>query len=810
MRIKSLEFENHTRLGTFKINLDHPVISIVGKNGSGKSFLISEMHPYGTSARGSSTYSVIKGESGYKKIVFVDEDVEYEIIHEYTPNKNDGHSAKSYINIIKNGIREELNPTGNGNQFKDEVKKYFNFDHKTMNSSHISFKTNGLTESSSKNRRDVLADIVQTRDIERMTKNCIVEHKTIMNLLQRLNDKRSNDSMGTTEQLKLSLDECNKNLTINNISLDQKKNELVKLVEDIEIKNKFGNDNKELINKAIVLLNQYNKNTINELDLYTKHIKNDIARLSNDIYKLNQEYEYKSNIISLQNIRLELIQNRDISSKTALEIVSKLDKYLIHKDTPNDYKHAINALESILKDINTIKGCIYINTATDLVDSLINMKSRYDILKSFIDEYNVKYINSEGGKVYNVDPCESRCELYRRFVESSEFVNTNRTKADEYDKELKEIQYDMDTLKILPSSDTWTNIVNLHKLIFTEQGIKILHMDNDVNNFIRHLTRGDYINTIKNMYEHMKDLINQYEYQVNNIKDYDNKIANYNSIITETIDKSILETLKADINNTNNELSKLNSIKLPNEFEISDIVNTKYYYITKAELINLQNTLANITDKTDNDIILLKSHIKSLEDNNKDIIYKIANLERTIEDRKEIENEYLKLDKEKTLFGRCRYILEKEIPLILLNNSLQFIEKQTNSILQENNIDIQISILVNGSDIEISAIVNNIEIPDISRLSSGELCLVSLIMNACVLNLTGYTILCLDEIDANLDIVNRKKFNQITMSLINTLDINQIICISHSIESQSMSAFRIAIGDIEELGLNLNKNGIRI
>ena len=146
--------------------------------------------------------------------------------------------------------------------------------------------------------------------------------------------------------------------------------------------------------------------------------------------------------------------------------------------------------------------------------------------------------------------------------------------------------------------------------------------------------------------------------------------------------------------------------------------------------------------------------------------------------------------------------MEKEIPLIMLNNVLSFIEKQTNILLDENNIPINIEITVDDINIMISASVNDIEIADISQLSSGELCLVSLIMNACVLTLTGYKVFCLDEIDANLDIINRKKFNQIIDSLLATLEIDQIICISHSVESASDTAYRIVIGDIEGISLN--------
>ena len=194
--------------------------------------------------------------------------------------------------------------------------------------------------------------------------------------------------------------------------------------------------------------------------------------------------------------------------------------------------------------------------------------------------------------------------------------------------------------------------------------------------------------------------------------------------------------------------------------------------------------------------------IKTLEKRNYSIITERVNIQRIIEDKIKVEQEYNSLDKDRVALSRVRVIMEKEIPLIMLNNVLSFIEKQTNILLDENNIPINIEITVDDINIIISASVNDIEIADISQLSSGELCLVSLIMNACVLTLSGYKVFCLDEIDANLDIINRKKFNQIIDSLLATLEIDQIICISHSIESASDTAYRIVIGDIDGISLS--------
>ena len=154
MRIISLEFVNHVKLGTFKMKWDNSIISIVGANGSGKSFLLSSVHPYGSSDRYNKAYPVIPEKPGYKKIVYDVNNVIYETIHEYVPHKNT-HKCKSYLNRIIDGKVEELNPTGNVEIYKDLVYKHLKFNSDIFDIGFISFKANGITGTPT-NRRNVL------------------------------------------------------------------------------------------------------------------------------------------------------------------------------------------------------------------------------------------------------------------------------------------------------------------------------------------------------------------------------------------------------------------------------------------------------------------------------------------------------------------------------------------------------------------------------------------------------------------------------------------------------------------------------
>jgi hypothetical protein len=798
MIIYELEFENHVKLGNFKIQLDSPIVSIVGKNGSGKSFLLSELHPYPSSNRYSSAYSIIKGVSGYKRIIYKDNDIFYEIIHEYTPNNREGHSAKSYFNIIKNGVTEELNPTGNGNFFKDLVKKYLKFDHKTFNSSHISFKTNGLTESSAKNRRELLSDIVETREVESMTRNCIIEYRTVNNMLNKIKDGRSGDISGTVDELKHKLKELDSEESTNNFKMDAMK---LSIEEDKKTLTQYDNlkeDNIEDINACLDALSMFsdNETVINRYNIKIEN-ENAINRLFSDITSRKDKYYKEVSLYQTKLNKEEWINKCDITRLEASNKRSKLSLYVNPKYMENLSIELIEPLKAIIDAINRVKNCSYNYASKNVIDIMKEQEEEKHVLEHFIAEYNKKYNNSEGGKEYEVEPCPSNCELYQRYVTDAKWVKENANSFKMSEESLAIINSDIELLKPLKLLYNQLHIIDK----YTNKTMTDLHLNKDESFFINSLTDGEYIISVYTLKTNIEDLINNILSLENSIKDYDIKLDSIKHI---NLDVENPDILLEEIDKLEKDLKAIKTHNV--EFNINPyLLNTKYAYMTKNALKQHYNALKEANMNYNKITLRISSDemsIKTLEKRNYAIITERVNIQRIIEDKIKVEQEYNSLDKDRVALSRIRTIMEKEIPLIMLNNVLSFLEKQTNILLDENNIPINIEITVDDINILISASVNDIEIPDISQLSSGELCLVSLIMNACVLTLSGYKVFCLDEIDANLDIINRKKFNQIIDSLLATLEIDQIICISHSIESSSDTAHRIVIGDIDGISLN--------
>ena len=93
-------------------NRENKICLIVGRNGIGKTSILSCLTPFATLGNldvRNNNPLIINKKQGYKNIVIIDNDRnEIDIQHIYMPN-GDTHTIKSYLKL--NG--DELNPNGN-------------------------------------------------------------------------------------------------------------------------------------------------------------------------------------------------------------------------------------------------------------------------------------------------------------------------------------------------------------------------------------------------------------------------------------------------------------------------------------------------------------------------------------------------------------------------------------------------------------------------------------------------------------------------------------------------------------------------
>ena len=788
MRIISLEFVNHVKLGTFKMKWDNSIISIVGANGSGKSFLLSSVHPYGSSDRYNKAYPVIPEKPGYKKIVYDVDGVLYETIHEYVPHKNT-HKCKSYLNRIVNNNTEELNPTGNVEIYKDLVYKHLKFNSDIFDIGFISFKANGITGTPT-NRRNVLESTVDMSLLNKMKYN-VATLSSSQGALVTISKKKQQELLeyGTVESIKERIDkyradkvifekkiqEIDSNINATRSSLEGLEQLDEAILPSISIL--IETLSKTSLNDYNELLNAYNEARA-KLDSISKR-SDDLSRIKNEI---NDSMLMQKNKVELE----EALKKKNEFSKSLFD---KLNKYITNPDL-----FGVQNAEKVMSDFIKILGYVEkLSTpirVADINELIKNKNTEIEEMQSLINKFE-RALDLSDGKSYTVpyaDNCNT-CELYRKFIKTGEFIKNNQRAYDSNKDIIKTIKYDtvlLDNIKAVGSS-VWSNDMSI---IFTPEVINRYGLK-DINDFLSKNNSPDvlqsFINAIKDTYYdylRSKEEASQLSF---NISETVSRIRNI-AFDLEEVEKE-LELLKTD-------LAKYKSIA---ESRVSDInIPDKYKYFRVHDLIKLSNDINTSRTKIKehtvryNELLSERKEIESkIESNTKDRI----TLEIKLSELESISKELNKFLEDKEIISRCREIIDKNIPIMLLENNLKFLQDMTNEILAENNIPIQIEIDINNNVIVIPCTIEESLVPDASMLSAGETCLVSLILNTCILHLLGYNIMCLDEIDANLDVERRKQFNNIVVTIMAKLDIDQICCISHNISSTIDSATIIQIGE---------------
>lgn len=235
MRIVRLILENFAPIlagtGKERIELDlsasnNLVNVLIGKIGSGKTYILSHLQPFstvGTLDPRNVDDPIIEGKDGYKEIVYQNGSDLYKIYHTYTWTKK-SHAKKSYIE--KNG--EELNPNGNASTFQECVLAEFGIDPSFLRLIRIGPNVTNFIQMKTAERKQYIAALLKETEIY------LLLHK-----------KWSAELKELTAKVNVLL---NKLHTIGDLSLDEMKEQLGEIEDQRRIaKEKADDINQNLI-----------------------------------------------------------------------------------------------------------------------------------------------------------------------------------------------------------------------------------------------------------------------------------------------------------------------------------------------------------------------------------------------------------------------------------------------------------------------------------------------------------------------------------------------------------------------------------
>ena len=809
MRIVRSKFVNFVHLGNVEFTSDEEIVAFLGKNGSGKSTLLFALNPDPSSDRYITTYPAMKGLHAYKELVYSDGHKQYIIKVEYVPKK-DKHSAKCYFDIIdEHGERKELNPTGHVDFYKDLVNKYLNFNNSVAEVSYIYLNNNGLVTATPKRRKEIAESTIDVKLLKNMQKNAIEGMKESKATKNALNDQlyRAADYIGSVEEAKKRIneieDELNNELKKQSELSTEKINRELRLSEiksDVNVSRKSI----EYMFNSIARVNKntdFHANTFADIQSYIKEVMHnfDIVYMDQKTYKDKLEnIERQANIRDMIETNKEKIRDCTLANKAIELNLNKLLKVEITEDITKSIRGLNKSLEVISSDLEVSQNIE--NEIKDIEESI-------DKLNRFRIEYEMKLNKSDDRLDVSSfsklsDSC-NRCPLYNEIIVTKEFLQNNRDKYENSENELYELR-ETKTKLVIYYNAVKEIIETLSKFIKESEMIR-MGLSN-INSAARNISSNPNINYAEFIIGLSEDIS---EYTSNNFTiGISKKLIDMNPL--EDIDLSEIETIKIILSQKTNLLNSLVQLKqtlLDNLEDFDSVLSYKSDYLTSssedlAQILYKIDNYSSIKERFEHTINELGRQINESNKRFRDLTDERAMLERGIKEYESVSDVLKDANAKFEFFSRSKELLLKRIPLSLLENNLRFMESVTNRILSENNINIQIRIEATSNEINIPYIVNDSEVEDIRLCSQGETCLLSLLLNACMVHITGYGIMYLDEIDANLDEINRKKFNNIIYSILNLLNIKQIFGISHNISSNISSAKKFGLGDVSELSIN--------
>lgn len=834
MVIEYIKLENFSNIySSFKskcIEIDfskrkNKIVLITGPNGSGKTSILSTLHPFATNGnldiRDNSSL-ILKGENGYKEI-HISNDGDYYIIKHYYTHKNDTHSVKSYIE--KNG--EELNENGNVTSFKEIISNELEIEMDYLKLIRLGNNVTNFIDLKSTDRKAFMGQIISEVEVylkyfKKVTLKMRETKSVISHLLDKI-DKLAISDKSDIEKLQKHLkkkmsgmeEEINRlkeSLTVVNYNIEGYDSPLI-IEESIKTATKT-------LNKLEKTMSDYNpKWTVDDWKKYIDKLSKEIIKdeatveiMSNKIQELlNSKNSKLSELDEIDRELSKVSNNSEVNELTT--IISNLKNTIEKRAKENglvDYKppctkDELNELLITLDSCNDIldtvygfgiepikKACEYISCGTNISSYISDnnerrIKNKLQATSEYIyNWYTDKY------HIPKIDCKDLTCPMLHFYREISELAS-----------EIPDVVIEDETF-ITYSKMAYTNIrtiidkITEHKLVLSKLPLDIQNMF-VLKNMVENITKLKPIYDKKTLFSLMSQ-VTEYELQQDDLA----KLTEY---------KDRLKLVKKSIGNSDyfsnkreslvDELSNLSqSIKVLQEeiYALKDNILNK-----KSKIDELDEFLISLETKKeteDNLMELLNSRnkLKSLNSEKEQITSSLSNL--TFEYRK-IENEYNsnnirlssfieyseELSKYRQLYDEMdlvrRSLSSKEgIPLFYQQIYLKDVQEIANNLLDivyDGDLFIE-NFEPTADDFKIPFVTKDTSISDVSFASQGERSFISLAISFALINqsISKYNVVLLDEIDATLDTRNREKFIQILETQLDMIDGEQIFLISHN------------------------------
>lgn len=568
------------------------------------------------------------------------------------------------------------------------------------------------------------------------------------------------------------------------------------------------------------------ENEAKQLQLKTQKLQS-LTNDENYSDLLNKSRELKNNIGEYKKI-IDMIGIEDITILTKEEYIDGLNVLKEIKDTVDVFRASASYSE-IECAINYINNNIKIEIEIDEVNKKIeSINNQISSNKIEIDKYkNLLLILNDLSlrpKECNIDSCPFIKSALEAKKQNPEIMIDKIGKEINYlEKELKSYITKKEYL-----GNVFESINFLNRILRSINGYKhILKklpngvMFSDKNEFIRRLAQGNNFNEINDLYQYMNyaNIIELYNTDYKALQEINTQLIKYAS------KKDIIDSIKNDMdalvektNNITHDIEENRNTISDNKKTIDDINKKLTKYDTLGKMLKEYNGIKESNNSITNKYNTLYESMNKINvllqeiENNQ---HKISNINIALnplnKDRDRINHsinllhEYLKeLELYTTKYDKVETIRHyasptKGIQNIFMEIYMNKIIDMSNQLLSMlfNNEYVLLPFVITADEFRIPCQGSGILNDDISSMSTAQKCMISMIISFTLLynSSSKYNIMRLDEIDGFLDTNNRLYFTVLLDQIMELLECEQCIIISHNNELDTENADIILLDD---------------
>ena len=790
-----------------------------GPNGSGKTTILSCLHPFAYNGSGddrSSIPLITIGKDGYKEIHIQNKNTMYVIKHNYIASK-ETHTVKSYIE--KDGV--ELNPNGNVTSFKELVHLELGIEPDYLKLIRLGSNVTSLIKMKPTERKTYMGNLLDSVDTYlSFHKKVTMDLRTIKNMIMIITNKidrlkitNIEEEMELLKNMKFQLNSLDDELRQLNFKKAVTEHEMGKLPSLLDINAEIGDLNEEIkVNKSI--MNKRLKNidlskTIDDINASITKLKSkievDTAKRSllisdtdskmNELDGLRVEYDKQKNDEERQSLTAMIrdlnlsLENRkshfkdmnpEYTSADIIELMKELD--LCQNTLMTTYEFGEKPIQKVVKLM--MKNTDVLSFIDDKLEVLLHNKTQSAAL------IVMKKLQEKFPKI-TVDCVNDKCILKQVWDEFLSLCDK------EYDKTVEDDEF----YKLMQL--TYTNIQSVMKSLNNLKPL-IIKMPKSIHDmFLLHtvltkISKREWIYD-KNVFNSELSAIREYEVYKSDkdkLTEYTKELDNLSSVKTQKfLFKRIYEL--EDYCESNKELIRSISETIKNNTEkLEDLESELEYRLTvdnwvtrNAEISNRLSELENMKTsmtKYNQDLISIKYQIDRYRVDVTNKQNEISTQQRKIDEYKSLTKDMKNMSDmyDEMILVQDSLSSKKGMPLIYIDLYLKKAKQITNDLLDivyKGSLYIP-DFDINADTFKIPYIRKGKTIPDAIYASQGEVSFITIALSfgIAMQSISDYNILLLDEIDSTLDTENRELFIKILERQLDLIGAEQVFLISHN------------------------------